>query len=197
MSKHKGKIATFYQNYQVLIKFYVFLGYFLLLQFFVLHWDVSKKYIAEYFPAGIAHSSTALLNIVGVEATANKNFVTMPNRYTFQIVYHCAGIFAMIIYTAAVLAYPATILEKLLGLFIGIAALNTINVVRIASLGVVAMYRPDFFEVFHEWLWQGIFIIFVLFMWLVWRLKLVKSDLDIQAYQRRADEPETESQPEQ
>ena len=99
----------------------------------------------------------------------------MPG-FAFTIIKGCTGIFAMLIYGSAVLAYPAGAFRKLLGILMGVPALMSINITRLTVLGVVGVYRRDLFEYFHEYLWQGIFIVFVIVLWMFWRWLLVPED---------------------
>ncbi len=172
------KIGRFLKQNSVLFKFYGLLLYFILLFFLMLHWDISHKYIAEYFPKLIAAVSGFFLNLVGIETKVTGINVQVENGFGFTLVYHCAGIFAMIIYISAVLAYPARFREKLLGLVLGLPFLNAVNITRVIILGIVGNYYPRFFDFFHEYLWQGIFIVFVIGIWMIWREKFVKGEKD-------------------
>lgn len=79
----------------------------------------------------------------------------------------------MMIYASAVLAYPAKVFEKIYGLIFGWVGLYSINTIRMAALGVIGMKWRKHFDFYHEYLWQGIFIIFVIGFWLIWKEKLI------------------------
>lgn len=168
------KIIDMFKQNSVLFKFYFLFGYFCLLFYFFLHWKVSEKYIAFYLPLMMAHSVSFVLNLFGVAAESVNAQVQLPG-FGFTIIYHCAGIFGMMIYAAAVLAYPARIIEKINGLIVGFIGLYTINTVRMAALGVIGMKWRSHFDFYHEYLWQGVFIIFVIGFWILWKEKMVKS----------------------
>ena len=81
----------------------------------------------------------------------------------------------MMIYAAAVLAYTARWWEKIYGLIMGFFGLYAINTIRMAALGVIGMKWRKHFDFYHEFLWQGIFIIFVIAFWVFWKEKLIQN----------------------
>lgn len=167
------RLIEFYKKNSVLFNFYILFGYFCIIFYFFLHWKITEKYIAVNLPIMISHSVTALLNLVGVPASSIGPVVELTS-FRFTIIYHCAGIFGMMIYAAAVLAYTARWWEKLYGLVLGIAGLYAINTVRMAVLGIIGMKWRKHFDFYHEFLWQGIFIIFVIAFWIFWKEKLIR-----------------------
>jgi archaeosortase B (VPXXXP-CTERM-specific) len=168
-------IGALRKNY-VLVRFYLMLLYCWLLLYFVLHWKVSHDYIAVYLPIFMAKSVAGLLRFFGMNAQANSFYVELPG-FGFRIIYQCAGIFGMMIFASAVIAFPSTFKEKLLGMAMGIPGLYVINTIRMSVLGIIGIYWNDLFHFFHEWMWQGIFIIFVIVFWLIWKEKIVRSEI--------------------
>jgi len=103
------------------MKFYIFFGYVCLMFFFLLHWKISEDYIAVYLPIAMAKSVVVVLKVVGISAHSVQQRVVLPG-FSFSIIYHCAGIFGMMIYAAAVIAFPARFFEKVLGLVVGFSS---------------------------------------------------------------------------
>lgn len=169
-------IRQFLQRNSVLVNFYLLIGIFFVIFYALLHWKISYEYIATSLPVVMARNVAWGLRVVGVQAVATGKNVSMPG-FSFQIIYHCAGIFGMGIYAAAVVAYPSRWWEKLVGFAIGLPGLYVINTVRMVALGLIGMRWPEMFDWFHEWMWQGIFIIFVIVFWLLWKEKFVRSDM--------------------
>jgi len=116
-----------------------------------------------------------ILEAIGFTVTVTKATIQLQG-FAYRIIYHCSGLFLMIIYSSAVIAYPATIKEKTLGLVLGNPVLFFTNVLRLVMLGIVGYKWPAYFDASHEYLWQGIFIVFVIFLWMVWKEKFVKSE---------------------
>lgn len=100
----------------------------------------------------------------------------MPLAFTFTLVPDCGAIPAMSIFIAAIIAFPAGWLRKLAGLFIGLPFLYLVNVFRLATLGYIgAVDRGgELFDFSHNFVWQGIYIVFVVAIWLLWVEVLVK-----------------------
>ena len=169
-------LSKLYQRFSVLIHFYLLLGYLVLMQFFVLHWKVTEKYLATTLPEWIAFFCAKFLSVIGYQSIASGTLVSIEDRFRFTIVYHCTGVLGMIIFVSAVVAFPATIREKLVGVAIGIPVLNVVNILRVSLLGVVGLYSHEVFEFCHHFLLQGVFIAFVIATWLVWRVKFVRSE---------------------
>lgn len=168
----KERIITFYKKNKTLIRFYLLLGYFILLLFLLLHNKYSYKYLAQSFPAFIAYTAAWIIRILGSKATAAGE-VIMGNNFSMRVIYDCSGIFVMVIYMAAVMAYPTSLKKISLGLLIGIPLLHLINILRLVFMFYLGQFFPKYFRLFHIYLWQGIFIVIVLFLWLLWVEKIV------------------------
>lgn len=169
------KIISLYKQNSVLINFYLLFGYFCIMFYFFLHWKVTEGYIAVKLPIVMAQTVAYILRLFSVNAEAIGSVVELQT-FRFTIIYHCAGIFGMMIYAAAVLAYTARWWEKLYGLLFGFIGLYSINTVRMAVLGIIGMKWRKHFDFYHEFLWQGIFIIFVIGFWVIWKEKMIKTD---------------------
>ena len=100
-----------------------------------------------------------------------------PVGFTFTVVPDCGAIPSMAIFAAAVLAFPCPWGRRLLGLLIGVPVLYAVNVGRLACLGYIGAVDAggEVFTFVHEYVWQGVYIIFVVVVWLVW-VKLLVSD---------------------
>jgi len=174
-------LRRWYRSHDVLVRFYLLFAYLVALLYLGLHLETSHELLAERFPAFTASCVGLVLTLLGQTVSVSGQTVSVQDGMSFQIIYQCSGLFLMAIYTAAVLAYPATLREKGLGLLVGLPLLFLANLVRLALLGIIGKFFPQFFELSHEYLWQGIFIVFVLLLWTFWRDHLVagKTRLEI------------------
>lgn len=94
-----------------------------------------------------------------------------PLRFTFSLVPDCGALPSMSIYLAALIAFPASLRKRLLGIVIGVPILYGINVARLACLAMIgAWWRddPGVFEFAHQYVWQAIYVLFVVGVWLLW-----------------------------
>ena len=81
----------------------------------------------------------------------------------------------MMIFTAAVIYFPSSLKEKLLGLIIGLAGIFVINQIRLVSLFYIGAYAPGIFETAHLLVWQSLMILLAIGLWLIWAYKYVSS----------------------
>jgi len=71
-----------------------------------------------------------------------------------EIVGDCSPHVPLLLFAGAVLAFPATWRERLLGLGVGVVALPLFNTLRIVALMAVLVTRRSWFEFVHIYLWQ-------------------------------------------
>ena len=122
----------------------------------------------------IAKSVELVLRITPFE-TMVKGSVVRFHKFSMRIVSECSGAEAMAIFCASVIAFPATIKEKLLAVGIGLPALYVVNVLRLVCLGFLGAFASrEVFQFAHVYVWQTIFIVFVVCVWLLWIEKVVK-----------------------
>ena len=114
------------------------------------------------------------LRIFGMDVVVDRNTITIVGHITLRIIDECTAMFGSIIYLSCVLAYPAEIKKKVIGIVLGIPCLYAINMVRLVILAFVGILNPGIFEFVHTYLWQTIFIVFVIVIWLIWVDRVVK-----------------------
>lgn len=86
----------------------------------------------------------------------------------------CDAIHPSALFISAVLASPVSIRSRLLGMFVGTSLLLLLNIVRIASLFVVKESYPAAFDVMHIEVWQFLFIVLALLLWVTWAVRAVR-----------------------
>jgi archaeosortase B (VPXXXP-CTERM-specific) len=90
------------------------------------------------------------------------------NGFSVEIIDECTGLFEMLIYVAAVLAYSASIKKKLLGIALGVPAIFIFNIVRIAVLLIAGASSLRLFDFMHLYFWQATLIIMIATAWVGW-----------------------------
>jgi exosortase H (IPTLxxWG-CTERM-specific) len=90
------------------------------------------------------------------------------NGFAVSIEAGCNGVEATIVLVAAILAFPAPWKRKLVGLAIGVIAVQGLNVVRVISLFYLGQWNSDVFEWAHLYVWQALIMLDVLIVWLLW-----------------------------
>lgn len=93
-------------------------------------------------------------------------------QFSFRVVPDCGAIPSMSIFLAAVLAFPTRWWKRIVGAAAGLFVLYWINVLRLATLAYIGAIDSasdgKWFTFVHEYLWQGVFIIFVVAVWMAW-----------------------------
>lgn len=93
---------------------------------------------------------------------------SLKNGFGVSIQPGCNGVEACIILIAAMLAFPSPWKAKLIGIALGIVAVQAVNVLRVISLYYLGQWDMDVFEFAHLYLWQALIMLDVLVVWLIW-----------------------------
>lgn len=100
--------------------------------------------------------------------TLRGNLVTLDG-FAVSIIIECVGLLEMLIYSACVLAFPAPLKTRALGVLLGCSTIFLFNLLRIATLLIVGKYWGDYFDFFHVYFWQATLIamiVGVLYGWI-------------------------------
>jgi exosortase/archaeosortase family protein len=103
-------------------------------------------------------------------------------EFRFSVVPDCGALPSMAIFVSAMLAFPTRWWKRFAGIAVGIPLLYVINVVRLVCLGMIGAYDNggDIFDFAHHYVWQGIYIVFVVAIWMAWVEFLVKPGQRVQ-----------------
>ncbi|MBL8878856.1 MAG: exosortase H [Phycisphaerales bacterium] len=107
------------------------------------------------------------LRCAGEPAEAHGNQLTSA-RYALRIERGCDAIDPLAMFAAAALAVPASWKRKSIGIVLGAITLALLNLVRVLSLYYVGVHWPRLFETAHIEIWQPLFIIITMLIWLGW-----------------------------
>ncbi|MES9861096.1 MAG: exosortase H [Candidatus Thiodiazotropha sp. LLP2] len=80
----------------------------------------------------------------------------------------CNGVEASIVLIAAMLAFPAPWRLKLIGIGVGILAIQSLNLLRVITLFYLGQWSHTAFEWAHLYIWQSLIILDVLVVFLIW-----------------------------
>src|SRR6185312_9654810 len=103
------------------------------------------------------------------------------NGFAVSIEAGCNGVEATIVLAAAILAFPAPWKRKLVGLAIGIVAVQGLNIVRVISLFYLGQWNFNVFEWAHLYVWQALIMLDVLVVWLLWVRTLPRPEAELPA----------------
>jgi len=122
--------------------------------------------------AATAGITGGCLRLLGLAARVSGRIVTLPN-FSIEVVGECTGLYEMLIFLAAVIAYPAGWRKKILGAGLGIPLLYVINIVRMVFITAVGNWSPGTFEFMHLYFWQVAMILIIVAVWVLWIEKVV------------------------
>jgi exosortase H (IPTLxxWG-CTERM-specific) len=150
-----------------LITFLLVLG----ASFAFLAWKPVNDRVVEPFTGQIAKASAVALRLVGQDVTRSGTALRSP-RFAVNIKNGCNGVEAMVILLAAIVAFPAPWKARLLGLAVGAAAIQVVNLVRVVALFLTGAYLPKLFDTSHTVVWQSLVILSAVLIWILWARRL-------------------------
>ncbi|CAH1386868.1 exosortase H [Candidatus Nitrotoga sp. M5] len=117
----------------------------------------------------LARFSATLITLFDPKVISYGNIIqSQANGFAVAIEAGCNAVEACIVLAAAILAFPSPWRHKILGLVLGMIAVQALNILRIISLFYLGQWRMDAFEFAHLYLWQGLIMLDVLVVWLIW-----------------------------
>ncbi|MCH9651432.1 MAG: exosortase H [Deltaproteobacteria bacterium] len=161
------KKATGWRAYQQEVVFLVLFLVILGVSFSLISLNAVNDHLIEPFTAGIAKAGGVTLNLLG-QGIVMQETVIRNEQFAVNIRNGCNGVETMLIFFAAVLAFPATLKSKALGLGLGLLAIQAVNLVRVVALFLTGAYLPKLFDTSHTVLWQTIVILFGVLLWVFW-----------------------------
>jgi exosortase/archaeosortase family protein len=120
-----------------------------------------RMYLASY--ARLAGAALSLL-----DSSVHVHGADIVGRYSLTFAMNCDAMDVYILFSSALLAFPAGARPRVLGLAAGLAALVTLNVLRIVSLYFVGLYFPGAFDFCHMDAWPMVLVIATCAGFLAW-----------------------------
>lgn len=109
------------------------------------------------YTKSIVVASSKIMNILGMPARYFGTVIMLPS-VSLDVQFGCNGLEAVMIYSVAVLAYPAEWKKKLFGILAGFFILQAVNLLRIVLLAYSSLHFRKLFEFIHIYIAQGIMI---------------------------------------
>jgi exosortase H (IPTLxxWG-CTERM-specific) len=121
------------------------------------------------FTRGLVEASAMVIRLFGGHAAAQQVILRNPsNGFAMEVLDGCNGDDVVVLLWAAILAYPASWLQKGKGLLAGTAAIYLINFLRIISLFYLGQYNTRWFEFAHLYVWESVFVLLTLTIFWMW-----------------------------
>lgn len=154
-----------------------FLGKFIL--FLAIYYFISTTSLVQdrFFPWWLeanARASVVVLNTFSsLDITRQGKAVTSP-RGSVTVARGCDAMEPVALFVSAVLASPVTLGARAFAVIMGTLVLLIINLVRIITLFLCAVYWRAAFDFMHLDFWQALFIFLAIFLWAIWAAWAVK-----------------------
>lgn len=113
--------------------------------------------------------SAGALTAIGQDVVAAGTSLLGPG-FSLDINIGCDGLQASAFFGFLVLASPlrTPVWGRLLAVAVGVTALLFLNLLRILSLYLTGVYFPRAFDIMHVEVWQALFIVLPVLLWLLW-----------------------------
>ena len=155
-----------------LVKFFVIL----VAAYLVIAWNPVNDRVIVPFTEALARSAGAILNVLGQNVTV-RGTVVGSTGFAVNINNGCNGVEAMLILLASIVAFPASLKARAIGLVLGAIAVQFLNEIRIVTLYLLGRYHPRVFDMFHTAVWQIVIIAAAILFFLAWSSRVVSSGL--------------------
>jgi exosortase/archaeosortase family protein len=149
-----------------LIRFTV-LFFLFLLGFSVLSVATALQNHLHLAEIGVATSATWLAKLAGSAASVTGSIISVSGM-SLDINHECTGVFVLFVLISFIAAYPARWGAKVVGIVAGVLLLSLVNMIRIATLVRLVEFYPSLFTYFHEYVWQGAFLMLVTLYAVTW-----------------------------
>ena len=169
------KTAVF-KNTQFLKTSLLFCSVVILLDLIV--WYLGRREYLAFLDIFLSYVMEGLIKFSGLHVIRDSNTIYLTNS-TWLVTTECTAIFIMLIFTSFILVYPASLKAKGLALVTGIPFIFCANILRLFMMAWIDYLKPQYTEYFHQYIWQVVFIVMVIFMWLIWIDKVVTRESKI------------------
>lgn len=109
------------------------------------------------YTKGVVILTSKILGVLNIPNTYQGSVIRFQS-FALDVMFGCNGLEAVMIYSVAVIAFPASWKDKLMGILGGFLVIQVINILRISSLVYSAIHFKDLFEYIHTYIAQGMMI---------------------------------------
>ncbi len=109
------------------------------------------------YTQAIVWITAKILSLLGIASTCRGSIIELFS-ISLDVKFGCNGLEAVMIYSVAVIAFPASWKKRLAGIAAGFAVIQIVNILRIAGLAYSGVYARNLFEYIHIYVAQGMMI---------------------------------------
>jgi len=136
-----------------------------------------QRWLVQLFTGLLADISGLVIAATGRDITTSGVVIQdVATGFGVRIAAGCNGVEAVILLVAAILAFPAPWRHRLVGIVVGIGAIQALNLVRIVSLFWLGLWDQTAFQWAHLYIWQALIMLDALLVWLIWIRRLPRQE---------------------
>ena len=170
--------AAIFEDPRRRVGFCLLFGLWALVTAFTLdRWDTA---LSLPYMAAISQVTATLLNWIGFQVALGgvpgSYSILSMDHVVFHVTRECTGVYALGLYVAAVLSYPASLRQRLLALSWGLPAFFCYSILRLVLLAFIARVAPSWTQFLHVYLLVIVNAGFLLWLWAVWVNRLVHEE---------------------
>lgn len=127
--------------------------------FFIISFTPLQKIIDVNggYTRGVVAATSRLLGVLDIPSVCEGSIIRLPS-IALDVKFGCNGLEAVMIYSVAVIAFPASWKRRLIGMAAGFVVIQVVNIIRIAGLAYAGVHFPSVFEYVHIYIAQGMMI---------------------------------------
>ncbi|HUO76354.1 MAG TPA: archaeosortase/exosortase family protein [Thermodesulfovibrionales bacterium] len=138
-----------------LIKYFMLMG---LLTFVLVYKPLKERIdVNNVYSKAVVIVTAEALGISGISCTYRDSIISVPGS-TLDVRFGCNGLEAVMIYSAAVVAFPAPWKKRFIGVLAGFLVIQAANILRITALVFSAIHYKNFLDYIHNYVTQGLMI---------------------------------------
>ena len=151
----------------------------LLISFFKLfNSNYSITNIQPFISKITAYITFIFLKLTGAKVQLN-NTIIVSAEFSMQIAISCCAIDPIGILLCTILAFPSSILKKVIGILLGFLILFFVNIIRLVSLYYAGVnFNKNVFDNIHLSIWQYIFILIAIVLCLFYIQRVTNKATD-------------------
>jgi len=114
-----------------------------------------------------ARVASGILNWLG-QTTQVSEVTVRSAHFAIAVRRGCDAVEPSWFLCAALLAFPASVGRRALGMLVGVMLLQVLNLIRFVSLFLLGLNYPRWFNMAHVEIWPAVFILVAIALWIGW-----------------------------
>ena len=162
------------------ILFFLLKAFGLYLFWYILYdlWLHPKSTLDNLISTNLAYWSSLIIKSLGFIAidsvaasSENITVIGIDGTHGLWVGDPCNGITLFALFVGFIIAYPGKIKNKLWFIPLGLLSIHIINILRIVSLCLIVLYKPDSLAFNHTYTFTILVYAYVFWLWLIWSNK--------------------------